>query len=137
MSKNTTIAAYTVLNAFKSRVVPAVFRQDLLDAGVLKGTVSKAFLILIALREDIIKPEQVKSLSQAYHLVKMHDVALELAFDIYVDHSDYDAKDAMNLTEREWYEFVTPRPVYQRWDFIAIREEIVKRAELILERIAR
>lgn len=69
-AKRSTVAVGTIKAAHLEKVVGADVRSVLLDAGVLKGTVSKIVTVLEALYAGHLSPNDVKSLNGAYNLVK-------------------------------------------------------------------
>lgn len=69
--RRSTIAVTTIKAAFSEKLDPEVVRTTLIDAGVLKGTVSKIVTVLRALEKRILAPEDVNSLNGAYNTVKM------------------------------------------------------------------
>ena len=78
-SERSTVAVGAIKAAFREKVHVTVVRSELLDAGVLKGTVSKIVTVLTALYESVIEPSDVKSLNGAYSLVKSVYAAAETA----------------------------------------------------------
>ena len=69
-AERSTIAVSTIKAAFREKIDGSVVRAQLLDAGVLKGTVSKIVTVLAALDTGTITPSDVKSLNGAYSAVK-------------------------------------------------------------------
>ena len=69
-NKKQTVATAAIKAAFSESVDTADVRAALLDAGVLKGTVSKITTVIDALVEGIIEVSSVESLNGAYNLVK-------------------------------------------------------------------
>lgn len=63
-------AIATILAAYRGAIPDDEIRNALLDAGVLKGTVSKIITIVNALQSRTIEPGDLKSLNGAYGLVK-------------------------------------------------------------------
>lgn len=69
-AKRSEVAVNTIKAAFREKLGHTGVRNDLLGAGVLKGTVSKIVTVLAALDAGTITPSDVKSLNAAYNLVK-------------------------------------------------------------------
>lgn len=63
------VATLTIRAAVNEGVSPEGVRIDLLNAGVLKGTVSKIVTVLNAINGGILSLGDVKSLNQAYSLI--------------------------------------------------------------------
>lgn len=68
-AKKSTAAVDTLKAAFREKLDNVDVRQALLDAGILKGTVSKIVTVLDALKVGTITTGDVKSLNGAYTLV--------------------------------------------------------------------
>lgn len=136
-TKPRTIGAFAIIAAHKGGIDPEFFRADALAHGVRKGTASKCVTILTALAEGTLLPEQVSSLGQAYERVKMRERAIQIAFDVYVDHSDYSAADALLLTESEWQEYVTPKGFSAGWHWTDIKIAVAELTDEIVEGLAR
>lgn len=66
---STTIAGYALLGWHASGREISAIRAELSRAEVRKGTISKVTTVLLALKNGVIKPEDVHSLSQSYILV--------------------------------------------------------------------
>jgi len=64
------IAVSTILAAHREKLDPENVRATLLEATVLKGTVSKIVTVIEALNASVILPVEVESLNGAYSLVK-------------------------------------------------------------------
>ena len=69
-AERSTVAVQAIKAAFREVLNGENVRDDLLKAGVLKGTVSKIVTVLNALKEGVITATDVKSLNGAYNLVK-------------------------------------------------------------------
>jgi hypothetical protein len=69
-AERSSIAVHTIAAAFAEAIAPEVVRRELLDVGVLKGTVSKIVTVLSALNAGTIVSSDIKSLNGAYNLVK-------------------------------------------------------------------
>ena len=65
-----TVAVATIRAVIREKINNEELRNDLLDAGILKGTVSKIITIVTAVREGIIAIGDVNSLNGAYVAVK-------------------------------------------------------------------
>jgi len=63
-------AVGAIRSAFAQVIDGSIVRKTLLDAGVLKGTVSKIVTVIDALHEGIIALDDVKSLNGAYSSVR-------------------------------------------------------------------
>lgn len=75
------VAVSAIRAAFREGINPEDVRTDLLDAGVLKGTVSKIVTVLNALNDKILGVGDVKSLNGAYSTVKaVHKVSAGTSF---------------------------------------------------------
>lgn len=64
------IAVSTIAAAFHEGIEPENVRATLLEAGVLKGTVSKIVTVIAALNTKLISLSEVDSLNGAYSLIK-------------------------------------------------------------------
>ena len=69
-AKRSTVAVQTIRAAVTEKVAIPDVRSTLLDAGVLKGTVSKVATILDGINRGVLVIDDVKSLNGAYSAIK-------------------------------------------------------------------
>ena len=68
--RRSTVAVATIRAVIREKINNEDLREDLINAGILKGTVSKIITIVTAVREKIIDIADVNSLNGAYVAVK-------------------------------------------------------------------
>jgi hypothetical protein len=78
-ARKSTAAVSTLKAAFREKLDNNDVRVALLDAGILKGTVSKIVTVLDALKVGFIVPGDIKSLNGAYSAVKAAEKAAAAA----------------------------------------------------------
>lgn len=70
------VAVGVIKSALEEKVLHDRARRELLDRGILKGTVSKIITVLRAIEDGLMKVEDVKSLSGAYNQAKAARIAV-------------------------------------------------------------
>lgn len=73
--RKSTVAVEAIHAAFKEKLSPEDVRTQLIDAGILKGTVSKIVTVLTALANTDLDIKNVNSLNGSYTLVKQIEAA--------------------------------------------------------------
>ena len=74
--RRSTVAVATIRAVIREKVDVEALRNDLIDAGILKGTVSKIITIVTGVRNKIINISDVNSLNGAYVAVKAAQKAI-------------------------------------------------------------